>query len=163
MDSRIVDVAIGIAFVFATVAGLVTLITAGVASILFAGWLEKFPGLKLIAANAGGALSLLREKLDLAQQRTMAGRGGPPAENAAPISGLLSRIYVDTATPSQLALNAAAGVFGPERLLFGTDSPPLTAPLTTGLDMVDRLDLTPEQRELIRSGTARTLFGLAVS
>ncbi|MDQ3577349.1 MAG: amidohydrolase family protein, partial [Actinomycetota bacterium] len=71
-------------------------ITAGVASILFAGRLEKFPGLKLIVANAGGALSLLREKLDLAQQRTMAGRGGPPAENGAPISGLLSRIYVDT-------------------------------------------------------------------
>jgi len=34
MDSRIVDVAIGLAFVFATVAGLVSLITAGVASLL---------------------------------------------------------------------------------------------------------------------------------
>jgi aminocarboxymuconate-semialdehyde decarboxylase len=149
-------------------------ITAGVASILFAGWLDKFPGLKLIAANAGGALSLLREKLDLAQQRAMAGgppgggrsgppAGGPPTGNATPISGLLSRIYVDTATPSQLALNAATIVFGPERLLFGTDSPPLTAPLSAGIDMVDRLDVTPEQRELIRSGNARELFGLAAT
>ncbi|WP_020667130.1 amidohydrolase family protein [Amycolatopsis nigrescens] len=152
-------------------------ITCGVASILFAGWLDKFPRLKLIAANAGGALSLLREKLDLAQQRARGGpppgaggpprggppAGGPPAEAVAPMSGQLSRIYVDTATPSRLALSAAATVFGPERLLFGTDSPPLTAPLHTGLDLVEELAVSAEQRELIRSGTARELFGLETS
>jgi predicted TIM-barrel fold metal-dependent hydrolase len=140
-------------------------ITCGVASILFAGWLDKYPGLKLIAANAGGALSLLKEKLDLAQQRAGGPPkpGGPPPAAAAPMSGQLSRIYVDTATPSKLALNAAATVFGPERLLFGTDSPPLTAPLRTGLDLVDGLDVTAAQRELILSGTARELFGLEAS
>jgi predicted TIM-barrel fold metal-dependent hydrolase len=145
-------------------------ITCGVASILFAGWLDKYPGLKLIAANAGGSLSLLREKLDLAQQRAggppQAGgppRGGPEQLPVAPMSGQLSRIYVDTATPSSLALSAAATVFGPERLLFGTDSPPLTAPLRAGLDLVEGLGVTAAQRELILSGTARELFGLEAS
>ncbi|GLY69665.1 hypothetical protein Atai01_62840 [Amycolatopsis taiwanensis] len=133
-------------------------ITAGVASILFAGWLRRFPGLKLIAPNAGGALALLAEKLNLAQQR--ARPGGPPVTDEEPVSEQLSLIYVDTATPSAVALKAAATVFGPERMLFGTDSPPLTAPLRTGLDLVEGLGLTPQQRELVHSGTARALFDL---
>jgi 6-methylsalicylate decarboxylase len=141
-------------------------ITSGVAAILFAGWLDKFPALKLIAANAGGALALLREKLDLAQQRARRGppedgtAGGQPAAPAEAMSRQLSRIYVDTATPSRLALAAAVEVFGPEHLLFGTDSPPLTAPLTTLLDLIERLDVSPGQRDRIRQGTARELFGL---
>lgn len=186
-------------------------VTSGVASILFAGWPDRFPTLKLIVANAGGSLPLLREKLDLAQQRAGAphnggphgrgphGRGphnrgphsgaaqsggshsgphdgaphnggqhkgephkgGAPAKPAGPpISAMLSKLYVDTATPSRIALAAAAEVFGPEHLLFGTDSPPLTAPLSTTLDMVAGLNVTDEQKSLITAGTARRLFTL---
>jgi aminocarboxymuconate-semialdehyde decarboxylase len=133
-------------------------VTSGVAAILFAGWLDKYPTLKLIAANAGGALSLLREKLDLAQQR--AKPGGPPAAPGTPMSQQLSRIYVDTATPSRLSLAAAAEVFGPDHLMFGTDSPPLATPLPAALAMLDGLDVTAAQRDRIRGGTARELFGL---
>jgi aminocarboxymuconate-semialdehyde decarboxylase len=152
-------------------------VTSGVAAILFAGWLDKYPTLKLIVANAGGSLSLLREKLDLAQQRA-ARPGGPPAGRpggpptgppagkpagppAEPISRQLTKLYVDTATPSRIALAAAAEVFGPTHLLFGTDSPPLTAPLDRTLAMVAALDVTDEQRARIYDGTARELFGLA--
>src|SRR5215471_3401572 len=61
--------------------------------------------------------------------------GGPPAGGppVPPISAQLRRLYVDTATPSRIALAAAAEVFGPEHLLFGTDSPPLTSPLQGSL------------------------------
>ncbi|HEX9338158.1 MAG TPA: amidohydrolase family protein [Pseudonocardiaceae bacterium] len=135
-------------------------VTSGVAAILFAGWLDKYPTLKLIVANAGGALSLLREKLDLAQQRGKPPGGPANDKPAEPISRQLARLYVDTATPSRLALAAAAEVFGPEHLLFGTDSPPLTAPLDRTLDMVAALDVTERQRDSIREGTARALFGL---
>lgn len=143
-------------------------VTCGVAAILAAGWLDTYPELRLIAANAGGALSLLREKLDLAQARARAGGqpGGPPSgpppagEGAPPLSAALRRIYVDTATPSAPALAAAAEVFGPERLLFGTDSPPLATPLDTALGLLEALDVSEAQRDLIRGGTARALFGL---
>jgi predicted TIM-barrel fold metal-dependent hydrolase len=134
-------------------------ITCGVAAILFAGWLDKYPSLKLIAPNAGGALALLREKLDLAQQRAKPGPPGPPAPVTDPASGKLRRIHVDTATPSALALAAAAEVFGTDRLLFGTDSPPLTAPLQSSVDMVRGL---PDER-LIFAENARLLFGLEES
>lgn len=125
-------------------------ITMGVAAILLAGRLQRFPGLKLIAPNAGGALALLREKLDMAQRRDTV--DGPP------ISEQLTKIYVDTATPSLPALKAALEVFGPDRLLFGTDSPPLATSLDTALDMVGRLGLSDVDGVL--SGNAAALFGL---
>lgn len=126
-------------------------ITMGVAAILLAGRLQRFPGLKLIAPNAGGALALLREKLDMAQRRDNV--EGPP------ISEQLRLIYVDTATPSLPALKAALEVFGPDRMLFGTDSPPLATPLDAALDMLDALQLSELDKEKVLRGNAEELFG----
>jgi len=127
-------------------------ITMGVAAILLAGRLQRFPGLKLIAPNAGGALSLLREKLDMAQRRDNV--EGPP------ISQQLRQIYVDTGTPSLPALRAAVEVFGPDRMLFGTDSPPLATPLDAALDAIDQLGLSDVDRAKVLGGNAVELFGL---
>jgi len=125
-------------------------ITMGVAAILLAGRLQRFPRLKLIAPNAGGALALLREKLDMAQRRDNV--DGPP------ISEQLRSIHVDTATPSLPALKAALEVFGPDRLLFGTDSPPLATSLDAALAMVDALGLSDVDKVLRHNAAA--LFGL---
>jgi predicted TIM-barrel fold metal-dependent hydrolase len=127
-------------------------ITMGVAAILFAGWLVKHPTLKLIVPNAGGALSLLREKLVMAQRRD--GIEGPP------VSEQLRRINVDTATPSPVALAAALEVFGAGRMLFGTDSPPLATPLDAALTAIDALPLNDSQRAAVLSTNAAKLFGL---
>jgi aminocarboxymuconate-semialdehyde decarboxylase len=127
-------------------------ITMGVAAILLAGRLRRFPGLKLVAPNAGGALALLREKLDMAQKRDQV--EGPP------ISEQLRQIWVDTATPSLPALRAAVEVFGPDRMLFGTDSPPLATPLDAALAAVDRLGLSDVDRAKVLGGNAAELFGL---
>lgn len=136
-------------------------ITLGVTAILAAGWLDRHPGLKLIAANAGGALSLLREKLELAHLRSA---GGPPGRAPAP-SGTsparaLEQIFVDTATPSRVALGAALEVFGADHLLFGTDTPPLTGSLDDALGRVDALGLDPDARGQVLGGNACGLFGL---
>ncbi|HEX4831697.1 MAG TPA: amidohydrolase family protein [Trebonia sp.] len=136
-------------------------VTSGVATILFAGWLDKYPGLKLIAPNAGAALPLLREKLDLAQQRAAAGpAAGMEPAGTVPASARLREIYVDTATPSALGLAAAVEVFGPGHVLFGTDSPPLATPLESALAMVAGLNLADGDRAGILGGNARALFGL---
>ena len=130
-------------------------VTCGVAAILFAGWLDRYPALKLIAPNAGAALPLLREKLDLAQQRAAA--GGAAQEPTTPASHQLQEIYVDTATPSDLALAAALAVFGPGRMLFGTDSPPMVPLKMKGLKMMDHIGMSPQQREKVMGGNAARL------
>jgi predicted TIM-barrel fold metal-dependent hydrolase len=127
-------------------------ITMGVAAVLLAGRLRDFPGLKLIAPNAGGALALLAEKLDMAQRRD--GIEGPP------VSTQLRQLYVDTGTPSVTALRAAAEVFGPDRMLFGTDSPPLATPLDAALGAIAALDLSQEDTAKVLRGNAEALFGL---
>ena len=165
-------------------------VTACVAAIILAGWLEKYPGLRLVASNAGGALALLAEKLDMAYHR--AGPPGPPGGGPPgggppgggppgggppgggppgppgppqvtlerPPSEALRRVYVDTATPSPAALAAAAETFGPERMVFGTDSPPLSGSLTAYTDRVERLPVAEQDKERVRAGNARGLFGL---
>lgn len=133
-------------------------VTIGVAAVLFAGWLERYPGLRLIASAGGGALPLLVEKLDLAWAR---GAGAPSPDAAAdppPPRALLRRVHVDTATPSALAVRAAVEAFGAERVLFGTDSPPMTAAPESALALVDALPAS--ERALVRGANARALFGL---
>jgi predicted TIM-barrel fold metal-dependent hydrolase len=127
-------------------------ITMGVAAILLAGRLQRFPGLKLIAPNAGGALALLAEKLDMAQRRD--GVEGPP------ISQQLRQIYVDTGTPSVTALRAAVEVFGPDRMLFGTDSPPLATPLDAALASISALNLSEVDKRKVLRDNAANLFEL---
>lgn len=137
-------------------------VTVGVAAILVAGWLERHPGLVLVAATAGGALPLLREKLELAGRRgpgPAAGPPGPAGDGRSPAASL-GRLYLDTATPSRLALTAALETVSPGRLLFGTDSPPMSTPLEDALRLVEELPLSDEDRQLVLGGTARRLFGL---
>jgi predicted TIM-barrel fold metal-dependent hydrolase len=149
-------------------------ITLGIAAILFAGWLEKYPSLRLVVSNAGSALPLLREKLELARRRPpgrpsdgMPPEGGNPSaptgEGAPATDELLRRLYVDTATPSPLALAGALETFGPDRMLFGTDSPPLTTSLEQALTRVRELRLSTEDTERVLAGNARELFNLAQS
>jgi len=88
----------------------------------------------------------------MAQRRD--GVDGPP------ISEQLRHVYVDTGTPSVPALRAALEVFGPDRMLFGTDSPPLATPLDTALASIDALGLSDEDRAKVLGGNAIELFGL---
>ena len=150
-------------------------VTAGLATLIFGGRLEQHSDLDVIAATAGGAISLLAGRLDSAYAPRHyggppAGGGGPPAggppgmqyENkiSAPPSTYLKRVYVDTANYSLPNHLANLEVMGPERILFGTDSPPLATPLEEALGMVDRLPVDEEAKQAIREGNARRLFGL---
>jgi predicted TIM-barrel fold metal-dependent hydrolase len=154
-------------------------VTTALARCLLGGWLERYPDLNLIGATAGGAIALLAEKLDLA----VAGRhwkppGGRPAGAstgslfgppgglevppalAKPPSESLRRIWVDTATPSAASLRANLDAIGPDRMLFGTDSPPLTSDLRGPLGAVESLPLCERQQAQILGANACRLFGL---
>ncbi|MFF9020335.1 amidohydrolase family protein [Streptomyces eurythermus] len=183
-------------------------VTLGMAMIAFAGWLDKYPGLRLIGATGGGALALLPERLQTAARprhwaggAPAAGRPGtpkaapgaagapgaahaptasaapgprrapaaPPASGPAPAPDLtpspdpaaaLRRMYVDTSPFSAAHLSLNAEVLGPERMLFGTDSPPMAAPLEDFVHMVEKLPLDKASQQLILGGNAQALFDL---
>jgi predicted TIM-barrel fold metal-dependent hydrolase len=142
-------------------------VAAGVASVIFGGWLDRYPRLRLIATAGGGALTLLPERLDLAYRSPHWGGGGPGAVRPRPLgrppSTYLRDIWVDTATPSRTALRAALTVFGPEHVLFGTDSPPLEGAVADGLRALSDLDLPEDRLHAIRHGNAERLFGLSTT
>ncbi|WP_327258362.1 amidohydrolase family protein [Streptomyces sp. NBC_01240] len=146
-------------------------VTMGMAMIAFAGWLDKYPGLRLIGATGGGALALLPERLQTAARpRHWGGDAPPSAPSSAPSpssvpaaadpAGALQRMYVDTSTfsPAHLGLNAE--VLGPERMLFGTDSPPMSVPLEEFMRMIEKLPIDKASQQLILGGNAETLFDL---
>ncbi|MGW6461231.1 amidohydrolase family protein [Streptomyces sp. NPDC055078] len=206
-------------------------ISLSMAMIAFAGWLDKYPRLRLIGSTGGGALALLPERLQTAARprhwgggaspppdpRAAAGQpsgsrpaaappsgprpdagqpsgqgpaarssdgrapdprpsgGGaapaspvahapvaqaPPAPPSADPAAALRRMYVDTSTfsPAHLGLNAE--VLGPERMLFGTDSPPLSVPLEELMRMIEKLPIDKASQQLILGGNAEAVFDL---
>ncbi|WP_416520248.1 amidohydrolase family protein, partial [Streptomyces achromogenes] len=81
----------------------------------------------------------------------------PPSPDPA---AALRRMYVDTSPFSAAHLSLNAEVLGPERMLFGTDSPPMAAPLEDFVHMVEKLPLDKAAQQLILGGNAQALFDL---
>ena len=92
-------------------------------------------------------------------------QGVPVPDGAGPVpadapSAYLRRVYVDTLMFSEPALRCALEVFGPDRLLFGTDWPPVEIPAAVSRMLIDRLDVSEEERAGILGGNAAALLKL---
>ena len=140
-------------------------VTSCVALLAFSGVLARYPEVDFVAPMAGGAISLLAERLDLAAGERVPGPPGstPDPAPGGPPSDARARVYLDTATSSVHALQADLALVGVERMLFGTDSPPTTVPVEDGLAMVRGLDVSDEERQAILGANAERLFGLEES
>ncbi|MCH5670844.1 amidohydrolase family protein [Streptomyces gilvus] len=132
-------------------------VTAGLAALLRAGAPQKYPGLVLVAAAGGGAVAQLAEKLDLAAVP----RGGGEPEFL-PSEGL-RRIHVDTSCPSPHNLAANLAVLGADRVLFGTDAPPLMEALEPTLRLVTGAGLSAADLDRVTRLNALELYGLQSS
>ncbi|MFJ6949765.1 amidohydrolase family protein, partial [Streptomyces wuyuanensis] len=88
--------------------------------------------------------------------------GAPePTVQASPDPGAaLQRMYVDTSPFSSAHLSLNAEVLGPERMLFGTDSPPLSVPLEDLIRMIEKLPVDKAAQQRILGGNAEALFDL---
>jgi aminocarboxymuconate-semialdehyde decarboxylase len=157
-------------------------VALSVAAAIFAGVLDRHPSLSLIAGAGGGGLAALAGRLDAAYKvpelaGAALGPPSPPAEGAAGSAGedpgavgdpvpreapssYLRRIHVDTLMFSEPALRCALEVFGPDRLLFGTDWPPVAIPASVSLDLIGSLDIPEDTRAGILGGNAAALLGL---
>ena len=135
-------------------------VAVSLATLAVAGRLEQYPNLKLVAATAGGGVSLIHNRIDLAQRSRPPADGVIRAEVAHSPSEYLRNVYVDTATLNPQVHLANLAFMGPERMLFGTDSPPMSTPLQAAIAMVDDLPISDDQRRNVLAGNARRLFAL---
>lgn len=82
------------------------------------GTLARRPGVRICLAHGGGALPALIGRLDKGALMT----GMNPDSPELP-SRLARRLWSDSITYSEGALQAAIGVFGPDHVVFGSDYP----------------------------------------
>ena len=122
---------------------------------IFSGFLDSYPNVKLIAAHGGAALPYLAGRLDICHQRI-------PACSAVieeKPSAYLRRIYYDTVVYEQSALELCIKVAGSaDNVLYGSDYPHNIGDMAGCLARVNALPVT--QARKIAGKNAERLFGL---
>ncbi len=125
-----------------------------VSRMIFDGFFDRYQKAKIIAAHAGGTLPYIAGRLDMCFDNMPACRekiSERPSE-------YLRRIYYDSVTFTQEALEICISVGGAENVMYGSDYPHNIGDMKGCLVRVDALG--PGQREAVRGGNAKRIFGL---
>ena len=123
-----------------------------VSRMIYDGFFDRYPHLKIIASHGGGALPYLIGRLDQCFEHIPACR----AKVSEKPSLTARRIWADAVVFSDEALAMAVRVFGSDRVLYGSDYPHTIGDPIGCLARVDRL---PEgARNRVRGGNAEQIF-----
>jgi predicted TIM-barrel fold metal-dependent hydrolase len=126
-----------------------THLATGVITLALTDFLDAYPDVTVQVAMMGGAISYVAEQIQMAAEE--AGRPVPAKR--------FRSVYLDTGQsgrgPRGIAL--AAKVFGADRILFGTDSGPMSLVAQT-MAFVKQAALTTEEKQQILSGNGRRLM-----
>jgi aminocarboxymuconate-semialdehyde decarboxylase len=125
-----------------------------VARMIFDGFFDRYPNLKLIAAHGGGTLPYIAGRLDICFENMPACR----EKISIRPSNYLRRIFYDSVVFQQESLELALKVGGSENVLYGSDYPHNIGDMKGCLARVDALP--PAQRDAVRGGNAMRIFKL---
>jgi len=131
----------GLGYMYDTSLALVRLLGAGV--------FDRSPSLKLIMPHVGGIVPYLQGRIS---RRPLTNAKGT-------LASYLAMVNYDTVTYDLAALEYCFAFAGAERLLYGTDVP-FTDAIPAADALVERLDCTEAERELIYHGNAERLLGI---
>jgi len=132
---------------------LETAITA--AHLVAAGVLDRHPGLKILLAHGGGGLHAIRGRL----RRAFTVRPEARSRSAAGPDACLRRFWYDSLTHDRALLADLVSYAGADRVLLGSDRP---FDMGAGHPVEEIRALgQPESEELILSGNAQRLLGIA--
>jgi len=146
MDMGLYDLSWSVGFMFDT--------TLAVTRIVFDGFLDRYPNLRLIVAHGGAAMPYLVGRFEKGDEVELASRRRMTAH---PID-YLRRLYYDCITYDLGALRYLISVVGADRVLFGTDWPHQVHDIAGSL--ANTAALPADQRDAIRGSNAIGLFGL---
>jgi aminocarboxymuconate-semialdehyde decarboxylase len=123
-----------------------------VSRMIYDGFFDRYPHLKIIASHGGGALPFLIGRLDQCFEHIPACR----AKVSEKPSLTARRIWADSVVFTDEALAMAVRVFGSDRVLYGSDYPHTIGDPIGCLARVDRL---PDgARNRVRGGNAEQIF-----
>jgi aminocarboxymuconate-semialdehyde decarboxylase len=146
MDMTKFDLSWSVGFMFDT--------TLAFARMIFEGFFDRYPNIKMIASHGGGTLPYLvgrfekGDEVELAVRRQMKRK---PTD-------YLRHIYYDCINYDAGALRYLISVVGADRVMFGTDWPHWVH--DTKGSFANTEALPREQCEAVRSGNALRVFGL---
>ena len=136
-----------------TMAGLMVDHSFAMLRLLLSGILERHPRLTVVQPHAGGVLPYLWGRIS--HQTEVMGRGMEHISQP-PAVYYHRQVYLDTVSPSPLALRHVYDFQGPDRLLFGSDHPWVKPELLTA--MIEEMDIPPEDKAKILGKNAQALF-----
>jgi aminocarboxymuconate-semialdehyde decarboxylase len=77
-----------------------------------------------------------------------------------PPSHYLKMMYFESTSYTPLAAAMCLRTVGADHFLFGTDAPPMIPLKREGLEMMDKIGMTPPEREMVMGGNAARLLKL---
>jgi aminocarboxymuconate-semialdehyde decarboxylase len=128
--------------------------TLAITRMVFSGFLDRYPNLKIIAAHAGGTVPYLAGRMDRAWEMT------PGTRNAIaePPSSYLKRIYYDAVCYRREALALCIEVGGADKVMYGSDYPHDIGDMKSCRQRVDALPI--DQRAAVAHENAERIFNL---
>jgi aminocarboxymuconate-semialdehyde decarboxylase len=130
--------------------------TLAAASLVYAGVVERFPGITWVLAHLGGAVPYLAERFDRGFEAY------PECRERCTVapSQQLKGFYYDTVNFDTACLGLAKGFAGADHLLAGSDYPHMIGSLSKMKASIDAMELTDEERSGVRGGNAARILGL---
>lgn len=138
--------------------------TIAVVRLINGGVLKRFPGLNFVISHCGGAISSLKGRIRMYQDRT-AWADGVFLSSFEEFDRLFDRLYFDTAGHGGWLniVKSALLSIKPERLLFGTEYPKeMLTPenVSEFIQGISGLDLSPKDKQRILGDNAARLLNL---
>jgi predicted TIM-barrel fold metal-dependent hydrolase len=137
--------------------------TLALARLIVRGIYEQFPSLKLVGAHLGGGICEVIGRMDYAYELGdfcfFLGDYEPMLITKKP-SEYMKMMYMDTASYWPPTLVCALLSIGADHLVFGSDAPPLAPLLPRAKQLIEEMDISDEEREMIFSGNALRLLNM---
>jgi aminocarboxymuconate-semialdehyde decarboxylase len=133
------------------------------ARLIVRGIFEKFPTLKLVGTHLGGGICEMIGRMDYAyrlqDEAYFLGSYEPMLIKHAP-SHYLKMMYLESTCYHPPAARCAIDTVGIDHFVFGTDSPPLFVLKREGVDLIDKIGLSPVEKSKVYYENAKRLLKL---
>jgi aminocarboxymuconate-semialdehyde decarboxylase len=133
------------------------------ARLIVRGMFEKVPKLKLVGTHLGGGICEMIGRMDYAyrlQDEAFFLGSYEPMLIKHPPSHYLKMMYLESTCYHPPAARCAIDTVGVDHFVFGTDSPPLFVLKREGVDLINKLGLSAEEKNKIYYENAKKLLKL---